>query len=223
MGTPKVFQARLHWTLPVLVMVGTGFRPQVWSAVAVVALLAVNAAGQQVVAWLRNVRIVALDLHGVGALAHSAQALPCRTRSAITCGGWAAQAVVLVAAWAMPDVPTDSAVRAVVVMVNGSLLLVNLLPFAPFAGVHIWPVAFPGMAPPPRRLSEMQRDYLTRGTVNQLRAMDRAVAQSPHSAAAELLAAQAIAAATNAVRTKQDRGVPRSSGPRPPTGPDADE
>jgi Zn-dependent protease len=141
-ATVRGIPIRLHWTLPVGMLVLGGFSPAIWLAFLV--LILGHEAGHALLARRYGFRVENIDVTGFGGLCRWTGSATEHQRSVIAWGGVAAQAVLLVATLAVVLVagwPTSwagSAFVHVFTRTNAILMVLNLLPFAPFDGAQAW-------------------------------------------------------------------------------------
>jgi Zn-dependent protease len=133
---------RLHWTLPVGMLLLGGFSPVAWLAFAILVL--VHEAGHALLVRRYGLQVLSIDLTGFGGVTRWAGHTSERQRSVIAWGGVAAQAVLLGAAalvlvftgW--PSSQFGHVMASVLTRTNALLIGINLLPFAPFDGAQAW-------------------------------------------------------------------------------------
>jgi Zn-dependent protease len=142
LGEVRGIPLRLHWTLPLGMLLFGGLSPAFWLAFLVLVL--VHEAGHALLARRYGFKVLAIEVTGFGGLCRWFGRATDRQRSVIAWGGVAAQALlligtlltVLVIGW-----PVSWFGRALVsafVETNAFLIALNLLPFAPFDGKDAW-------------------------------------------------------------------------------------
>lgn len=127
---------RLHWSLPLglLVFDGFAFNPQRLGLL--LALFVVHSVGHLAIAKVVGAEPVALLISGVGGTCLWEGAPTLLSRMCIAWGGVWAQLLVLLALG--PLVRADSLVASVAVSRNVAMMLVNLMPLVPFDGAEAW-------------------------------------------------------------------------------------
>lgn len=133
---------RVHWTLPVGLLLLGGLSPVSW--VAFVAIVLLHEAGHAFVVRRYGFEVLAIDVTGFGGLCRWAGFASDHQRSVIAWGGVVAQAVllvatllfVLVAGW--PTSWVGRSLAGAFIETNALLIGLNLLPFGPFDGAEAW-------------------------------------------------------------------------------------
>jgi Zn-dependent protease len=133
---------RLHWTLPVGMLLLGGLSPVLWLALLVIVLL--HEAGHALFVRRYGFTVLSLDVTGFGGMCRWAGFASERQRSVIAWGGVAAQALLLAAAllfvavagW--PSSALGAALASAFVSTNALLIVLNLLPMRPFDGAEAW-------------------------------------------------------------------------------------
>jgi Zn-dependent protease len=141
-GKVRGVPLRLHWTLPVGMLLLGGLSPLVW--LAFTALVLAHEAGHALLVRRYRLHVLSIDLTGFGGATRWAGHATEHQKSVIAWGGVAAQAVLLVAALAafvVAGPPTSSmghALSSVFIRSNLFIIALNLLPMAPFDGADAW-------------------------------------------------------------------------------------
>jgi stage IV sporulation protein FB len=138
-GRPWGIPIRLHWSVPlgILVLGGAELVPAFWLGMFVLVLL--HEAGHAVLARRYGLAIVSIDVHGFGGACVLAGDPTRREAAIIAWGGVIAQAALFVLAvvWG-PILPAD--LRDAWTRANLLILALNLLPIPPFDGAEAWSV-----------------------------------------------------------------------------------
>jgi Zn-dependent protease len=137
---------RLHWSIPLGILLFTGFRfaPGAW--LAFVVLILVHELGHALTVAISRLRVVAVDVLGIGGLCRYDGYPTPRQRVLIAWGGVLAQAalglltLIALVVFGRPEQPFVADVAHVFTQVNLWLILVNLLPVPPLDGVEAWGV-----------------------------------------------------------------------------------
>ena len=137
---------RVHWSLPVGAVLFTGFRfaPGAW--LGFLFLVLVHELGHAIAVVRSGLRLVAIDVLGVGGLCRFEGYPTPRRRVLIAWSGVLAQAVVLVAAGiarivlGVPGQPFVADLLGALVVVNAWMIVVNLIPVRPLDGAEAWGV-----------------------------------------------------------------------------------
>lgn len=145
-GRLRGASVRLHWSVPLGMLVFTGLRlvPGAW--LGFVLLLLVHELGHAVAVVRGGLRLVAVDVLGFGGLCRWEGYPTPRRRVLIAWSGVLAQAVVLAAAaiavaiLGRPAHPFAADLVDALIKVNGWMILVNLLPVPPLDGAEAWGV-----------------------------------------------------------------------------------
>lgn len=137
---------RLHWTTPLGGFVfcgsvlGVAFVPAAW--VAFVFLVLVHELGHAVLVRRYGLRVLSVDVHGLGGVCRWAGQTSDVNRAKIAWGGIVAQALLLVATTLVaPVVPPNPAVGQIVqtwTAVNLLVMAFNLLPLRGLDGEEAW-------------------------------------------------------------------------------------
>jgi Zn-dependent protease len=146
MGRIGGASVRVHWSLPVgaILLTGLRFSPGAWLGFFLVVL--VHEIGHAVAVLRGGLRLVAIDVTGVGGACRFEGIPTPRRRVLIAWSGVLAQAALLVAAGIARLVggrPEHAFVADLVdplVRANGTLIFFNLIPFRPFDGAEAWGV-----------------------------------------------------------------------------------
>lgn len=137
---------RLHWTLPVGALVfGQGrLAPGFW--LGFVLLVLVHELGHAVVVRRYGCQLISIDVHALGGVCRWQGTPTARQHAKIAWGGVLAQALLFVAIGvgleAFGD-PSSMFARDLVdafVSTNALLILLNLVPMAPFDGAEAWKI-----------------------------------------------------------------------------------
>jgi stage IV sporulation protein FB len=137
---------RVHWSILAGALVFSGFevRPGAW--VGFVLLILLHELGHAALVTGYGLRVVSVDLHGLGGLCRWAGEATPRQRAVIAWGGVTAQLLVLGATYAAlallgPPTSTFAAELAYVfVKTNEWLIAINLLPVPPLDGAQAWAI-----------------------------------------------------------------------------------
>jgi Zn-dependent protease len=133
---------RLHWSLPVGMLLLGGLSPLFW--VAFVALVLLHEAGHAFLVRRYGFRVLAIDITGFGGLCRWEGFASDHQRSVIAWGGVAAQALLLVVSLAVvlvfgwPSSWVGRSLASVFIQSNLLVMAINLLPFRPFDGAEAW-------------------------------------------------------------------------------------
>lgn len=127
---------RLHWSLPLGLVVFDGFAFNPQRLGLLLALFVVHSAGHLAIVKAVGAQPVALVISGVGGCCLWEGSPTSMSRICIAWGGVWAQTLVLLALG--PLVHADSVVASVVVGRNVAMMLVNLIPLVPFDGAEAW-------------------------------------------------------------------------------------
>lgn len=137
---------RLHWTTPLGafffcgVFLGTAYAPAGWAAFLV--LILVHELGHAVLARRFGLRVVSVDLHGLGGMCRLSGETSDLRRAQIAWGGVGAQALLLVATALLAPTNASSPAIAQIVQtwtgVNVLIIAFNLLPFGGLDGAEAW-------------------------------------------------------------------------------------
>jgi stage IV sporulation protein FB len=141
-GKVRGVPVRLHWTLPIGMLLFGGLSPAVWLGFAALVLL--HEAGHAYLVRRYRLPVRSIDLTGFGGLTRWTGATTEYQRSVIAWGGVAAQAlllvatllVVLVTGW--PTSWVGHALASVFIRTNLVIMALNLLPIPPFDGAEAW-------------------------------------------------------------------------------------
>ena len=137
---------RLHWTVPIGIVVFTGLRiaPGAW--LAFVLILLVHELGHAVAVAYSRLRVTSVDVLGFGGLCHWSGYPTPRQRVLIAWGGVLAQAALAVVTFASvlslgrPAHPFAADLVDTFLRTNLWLIMINLLPIPPLDGVEAWGV-----------------------------------------------------------------------------------
>lgn len=135
---------RVHWTVFASMIVCSGFALAPLSWLAVLALILVHEAGHAALVRHYGLRIVGVDLHGLGGETHWLGRPTLRERVAIAWGGVLAQlgalatVSALVLALGPPEAPWLAGVVSVYTTANIALIALNLLPLPGLDGEVAW-------------------------------------------------------------------------------------
>lgn len=134
---------RVHWTLPLGMVLWTRFqvRPGAWLGLLILVL--VHELGHAALVWRYRLRVVSIDLHAIGGECRWTGHASDRRRAIIAWGGVVAQAILGVAtlaALALAPTPTGFGGDLVAMFLGANLLLIalNLLPIPPLDGARAW-------------------------------------------------------------------------------------
>jgi Zn-dependent protease len=133
---------RVHWTLPVSAFLFSGMRyvPGAWVGVALIIL--VHEIGHALIVRAFGLRVVGIDVHGLGGECRWAGNPTERQRATIAWGGVLAQLAVLVTTplWAARIPPTEFVNQLVEALTATNLIiaLINLLPLSSLDGGQAW-------------------------------------------------------------------------------------
>jgi Zn-dependent protease len=135
---------RLHWTLPIgAYLFGQGrFAPGSWLGFFLVVLL--HEIGHARVVRRYGLRVVSIDVHALGGACRWAGEPTPVQRARIACGGVNVQVVLLfatvLALWLLgpAGTPVLDQLAGAFTVVNGWILVLNLIPVHPLDGVEIW-------------------------------------------------------------------------------------
>jgi Zn-dependent protease len=136
---------RLHWSLPLAAFLfgGLALAPGRWTAFAVLVLA--HELGHALLAWRYRLRVLTIDLHGLGGTCTVEGGASSRQRAVIAWGGVLAQGgllAVATAAMAIFGRPDEPFARGFLVDglvgINFQLALINLLPVPPLDGAEAW-------------------------------------------------------------------------------------
>jgi Zn-dependent protease len=137
---------RLHWSLPFGAFLFTGLRfaPGAWLGFVLIVLC--HELGHAVAVVRAGLRLVAIDVLGVGGLCRFEGYPTPRRRVLIAWSGVLAQALVLAAAGIVrvvlgrPPLPFAADLLDALLVVNAWMILVNLIPIPPLDGAEAWGV-----------------------------------------------------------------------------------
>ena len=144
-ATVRGVPLRVHWSLPVGMLLMAGFSPVSWLAFLVIVLG--HEAGHALLVRRYGFHVHAIDVHGFGGLTRWVGHATPHERSVIAWGGVAAQGLLLVTTLALVIVfgwPTSWAGYALArafIYTNLFIMALNLLPFPPFDGAEAWRLA----------------------------------------------------------------------------------
>jgi Zn-dependent protease len=137
---------RVHWTTPIGAfffcgsLLGVGFVPAAW--IAFVFLVIVHELGHAVLVRRYGLRVLSVDVHGLGGACQWVGQTSDVNRAKIAWGGIVAQALLLVATTLVaPVVPPNPAVGQIVqtwTAVNLLVMAFNLLPLRGLDGAEAW-------------------------------------------------------------------------------------
>jgi Zn-dependent protease len=131
---------RIHWTTPIAVFVLTrfSFNPLVWAAL--LGVLFVHEMGHALVAQQFHMRLVSIDITGVGGTCRLEGDPTVREAAIVAWGGVIAQAALLVVAIILRMMIGDwlDSVFHILITSNVVLIALNLLPIAPLDGATAW-------------------------------------------------------------------------------------
>jgi hypothetical protein len=155
---------RLHWSIPIGAVVLGRFQFVPWFWASFLVLVLIHEAGHAAFVWGARARVVAIEAHGAGGLCHWDGEVSEIWRALIAWGGVFAQAVVLIAAYAVlfvagqPTTAMGAGIERAFTEGNLWLIAVNLIPIPGFDGASAWPL-FPALA---RRWRERRREKAKR-------------------------------------------------------------
>lgn len=137
---------RLHWTVPLGIVVFTGLRfaPGAW--LAFVLIILVHELGHAAAVAYARLRVTSVDVLGFGGLCHWSGDASQRQRVLIAWGGVLAQALLAAVTFASvlalghPSSPFAANLVEAFLRPNLGLILVNLLPVPPLNGVEAWEI-----------------------------------------------------------------------------------
>lgn len=134
----------VHASLLVTLLLAVVARPQGVFALGVVLVLLVHLAGHVAAARVMGLRILRVELDGVGGRCVSSSLMPRPRRVAVACGGVVAQLVLMVAAVAAdillgsPQSPAWADLVAAFTTANALMLVCALLPLPGNDGGELW-------------------------------------------------------------------------------------
>jgi stage IV sporulation protein FB len=137
---------RLHWTLPIgmLLLSGLRFAPGAWIGVAL--LIAIHEAGHAILVHRMGLSNLGIDLTGFGGRCRYAGDPTPLQRSVIAWGGVIAQLALLlvtyglIAVFGVPSIPFADDLADIFTRANLILIAINLLPIPPLDGAEAWPL-----------------------------------------------------------------------------------
>jgi stage IV sporulation protein FB len=135
---------RAHWSTPIglLLFSGLSLNPLVWAAL--LSLMLVHELGHALMARRYDLQLVSIDITAIGGRCELEGDPTLRQAAIVAWGGVLAQAVVLVAAFALRTfVHVISAglldgVWDTLITTNAILIVINLLPIKPLDGATAW-------------------------------------------------------------------------------------
>lgn len=135
---------RLHWTTPIGAFAFCGFRfaPAAWAAF--VFLILVHELGHALFVRRFGLRLLSVDVHGIGGVCHHDGTTTPIRRALIAWGGVLGQAVVLAIALGaglfLPRMvsPWVNDVYATLTLTNLYIMAINLIPIPGFDGAETW-------------------------------------------------------------------------------------
>jgi Zn-dependent protease len=132
---------RLHWTIPVGVLLFSGgrFSPGVW--IGIFLLILVHEMGHAFLVFAQGHRTYSIDVHGFGGLCRYGGHVTPRSRAIIAWGGVLGQSLLLLVGLALTAVGATGFAGQLAhafVRVNLWLMLLNLLPFPVLDGGEAW-------------------------------------------------------------------------------------
>lgn len=142
-GTP----IRIHWSTPLgmLVLGRFSFVPGLWLGYLV--LILVHEMGHAILSRRQGLRATSIEVHALGGQCrYSGTSISMWQRSVIAWGGVLAQALVFVVALPISrfvPFPSSAFVQDLLyalVTINGMMIVLNLLPFAPLDGAEAWKI-----------------------------------------------------------------------------------
>jgi Zn-dependent protease len=145
-GTFHGAPVRMHWTLPIgaFVLTGMGWAPGGWLGFVLVVLA--HELGHALLVRFYKLRVVGIDVHGMGGECQWSGAASERQRAVIAWGGVLAQLVLLFTTplWGsrlpQPPHPFFEQLISAFTATNTMIMLVNLIPVAPLDGAMAWRV-----------------------------------------------------------------------------------
>lgn len=147
---------RVHWTLPIgaVVLTGVSWVPGAW--LGFVLLVLVHELGHAVLVRAFGLRVVGIDVHGLGGECQWTGFASERAKATIAWGSVLAQVVVLVTTplWGdrlpRPAPPFFEQLLSACTATNVMLMLLNLLPVPPLDGATAWRIFLP---PSPKKVA----------------------------------------------------------------------
>jgi hypothetical protein len=144
LGTWRGVPIRVHWTVALGALIFGGFRfaPGAWIGFFLIVLL--HELGHAYLVHRRNLRTVAVSIHGFGGECRYGGRVTELDRAVIAWGGVLAQALVLAAVLVLgavigpPSSMFTAELRNTLITTNLILIGLNLLPFPPLDGAEAW-------------------------------------------------------------------------------------
>jgi len=137
---------RLHWTIPVVAVLFSGFRFEPGFIVGFVLLVMLHELGHALLVWRTGHRVTAIEVTGLGGLCHwSGNATPFE-ESLIAWGGVLMQGALYAAVWIAiqysgpPPDPFVGSLLSVFLGANLWLIALNLMPLPPLDGAEAWQI-----------------------------------------------------------------------------------
>jgi Zn-dependent protease len=150
LGRQRGIPLRLHWTIPIGAVLLTGFTmaPSAWLAFPFVVLI--HELGHAGVARLVKLRVVSVNVHGLGGSCECAGVAGPAQLTAVAWGGVLAQSAAMLLASALaprlglrPDSFADQFLRAFI-LANFVTVILNLVPARPLDGEWAWRLGWLG-------------------------------------------------------------------------------